>query len=226
MRWAQRFFLCVLICFSTACSTTTVLPAQQLNAGEFSFGGSADLPGIFMIPRFQGQALYGFGLGDIGAHLGTGLFTSINTGLTFRGYLGDFANLVLDTDVLLPLLENTFDEDGIDGILTSASVRLLTNPGRDGLFYGGLTSSYLGSYTSDGIAPGVISTGFTLGVSSFDAPSKTNIQIELTYRPFGYGLNDGTFSIFPGKLDGGDSAGVILNLLQLSFSMNYFTGPV
>ncbi|MBA2663195.1 MAG: hypothetical protein H0U74_12960 [Bradymonadaceae bacterium] len=87
----KRMLVCLILTsvLAGACATTTMHPPRQLGSGELVGTVAIDEPGWWILPRLGGQLVYGLGIGDISAHVGTA-FVTVNGGVGARLYLSDF----------------------------------------------------------------------------------------------------------------------------------------
>lgn len=125
---------------ATGCATTEMETARQLESGELVGAGSLAFPGTAgVIPRMSGNVRYGFGAGDVGAHLGTSFFL-VNIGAGARVYPSEFFTVGVQGDVLTPLFETDNDEP-TTGVLLTVTPRILTTAQEGRPVYGGVEAS-------------------------------------------------------------------------------------
>lgn len=191
------------------CAFTKMETARQLDSNEFVFSGSADWPGfLFFIPRVQGNAMYGFGVGDVSVHAGTAFFL-YNAGLGTRLYLSDWVNLSMQADAQL-MLPGTFsiseaDRERTMGFLT-LTPRLTTSAEKGRSIYGGVQSNLIlaGSHEPDqgwesesGEFIGL--GGLVGGVDYLFESNGLGVQAELIFYPLGFSPSEGIS--FLGRMD-------------------------
>jgi hypothetical protein len=200
----------------TGCSFTTMQTSRQLDKGEVVYSGALDLPGFLYIPRASAQAMYGFGTGDIGAHLGTSLVL-FNGGVSGRAYVTPWLTAGLQSDFMLFPGLDFFNGPGGDGDfsgLLTLSPRLTTATIEGDLLYGGLQSNLIFA-TSPGYA--LEFTGVFVGLIGgleYVITDKVAIQAELTVSPL-YVDTSGANFIFD---QGGGFA------FQMGLGVNWGTG--
>lgn len=134
-KWFKAAGICGVALYVSGCAGSTMRTARQLEAGDIVLSGGVDEPGSTFIPRVSGQVMYGIGIGDLSAHLGTSLF-AYNAGLGGRFYLGDAWTLALQTEAYT---------DVYLGPLWNGSMQLTTSVRKRRGLYGGVHALGLGS---------------------------------------------------------------------------------
>jgi hypothetical protein len=181
MPCSRSYLIPILLALvSTGCSFTTMQTSRQLEQGEVVYSGALDLPGTLYIPRASAQAIYGFGAGDIGAHLGTSLLL-VNTGISGRAYLTPWLTAGLQSDFMLFTSNSIFENDRF-GLLT-LSPRLTTATIEGDLFYGGVQSNLIfGADSRSGLE---FAFGFVglIGGLEYVITDTVALQVELTVSP-------------------------------------------
>lgn len=124
----------------SGCATTEMETARQLEGGELVASGSATMPGtMVVIPRFSGNVRYGYGIGDVGAHLGTSFYL-VNIGAGARVYPSEFFTVGVQGDFLTPLFDFDGDGNAPIGQLT-VTPRVLTTAQEGRPVYGGIEAT-------------------------------------------------------------------------------------
>ncbi len=194
------FQVCVIALVSVVwagCASTTMRTARQLEPGDVVLSGSLDELGTLYIPRVNAQAIYGFGAGDVSAHVGTSLLL-YNLGVGGRFYLGEDWNLGLQYDA------NGFQDLDLFGsttgltVLHSGSVTLLSSVSRDTGFYGGLYSGVHGLTQDEATEFAGVNVGGTVGLDALIG-NNWGVQLEARFAPFMV-TSSGSLTLFPGSL--------------------------
>lgn len=205
----------LLALVSTGCSFTTMQTSRQLDKGEIVYSGALDLPGFFYIPRASAQAMYGFGAGDISAHVGTSLFL-VNAGISGRAYLTPWLTAGLQSDFMVFSIGDSLgglrSEQNAFGFLT-LSPRLTTATIEGDLFYGGLQSNLIFDAGSEAGLEFTAAFVGMIGGLEYVITDTLAFQIELTVSPF-YFDSSGVNSFFN---EGGFA-------FQMGLGINWGTG--
>lgn len=181
----------------SGCAGPTVQTSRHLRSGEINLSGSLDIPGATIIPRVNGEVMYGLGgKADMSLAIGTTLL-SYNAGLGGRVYLGDRFTLGLQAAWTQAVVD---DFDGLNGWMTT-SMRLTTATDADWPVYGGLSGVAAFAENDDKFGFYSANVGLVGGVER-RLSKHTLVQIELTLAPLMIG-RDGV-ALFPGVSTSGD----------------------
>ncbi len=200
LRMATLLAVVGLCWVSSGCAVTKMETARQLDEGEFVVSGSADWPGFFfVIPKIQGNVMYGYGPGDVSFHMGSAIFM-YNAGLGKRLYLLDWLNLSLQADAMMMLPGMVpFDSSGESTLaMLTATPRLTTSADEGRPFYGGVQSNIITAafYRPDDgweYDPGdfFLLAGLVAGLDYLFESSGIGFQLEVILYPVAYNREEG-----------------------------------
>ncbi len=190
------FQVCVIALVSVVwagCASTTMRTARQLEPGDVVLSGSAEEFGAFLIPRVSVQGIYGFGLGDVSAHVGTSVFL-YNAGVGSRFYLGERWNLGLQLDgFTLPGARPTWQL--ATGAIFSGSLTLTSSVRSDSGMYGGLYLGALGAHEQDTSTFEGMNAGIIFGADVLQGDN-WGMQVESRFSPLMLS-STGRVGVFP-----------------------------
>lgn len=185
---------CLALLVLSGCSLTTMQTSRQLEKGQLLGSAGLDAPGsALIIPRASASVMYGFGGGDVGAHIGTAWLTA-NAGASVRGYLGPHLIGALQSDVLVGANSSysawgTIDPLGIEGdAILILSPRLITATSDTMRAYGGGQSNILFGIAGANEAVTYENAIFGL-ILGWEEPvsDRANLQVEGTLTPAALG---------------------------------------